>query len=92
MSGYLSRPDRRAETEPAEERVIELIADVDEGTGEITVERADFSRLEHCPWCQIGVRNHSPDQLSRCEAAFQTAMNRRLSGPVRVGDVAERKR
>lgn len=88
---YLSRPDRRAETEPAEERVIELIADVDDETGEITVERADFSRLERCPWCQIGVRNHSPEQIALCEAAFQTAMNRRLSGPVRIGDVAGRR-
>ncbi len=66
-SRHLSRSDRRDEREAAEERSLDL-----------TVEGTDFTRLDRCPWCRVSVRGHSPDQLERCEAAFQSAVNRQL--------------
>ncbi len=74
---YLSRPDRRAETEPVEERAIETV-----------VESLSFVRMDRCPWCGQPTRRHGPETLARCEAAFQAEMNRRMAGPVRVRDVA----
>lgn len=73
---YFSRLDRRAETEPAEER-----------RAEVTWEPARVGPTR-CSWCRAPVRRHSAEALARCEAAFRVEMNRRLAGPVRVGDLA----
>ena len=72
---YISRSERRAETEPAEERRVEV-------TG-------DPARVgpTKCSWCWAPVRRHSPEALARCEAAFTVEMNRRLAGPRTVRDV-----
>ena len=74
---YLSRPDRRAETEPAEDRELK-----------ITVESVSFVRMDRCLWCSQPIRKHGTEALARCEAAFQAEMNRRMAGPVRVRDMA----
>ena len=79
MSTYVSPSDRVLESDRAEDRKVE-----------VTIERASFGNMNRCPWCQIGVRNHSPHQLARCEAAFQAETNRRLAGPMRVRDVSAR--
>ncbi len=72
---YLSRFDRRAETEPAEERRVE-----------VTWEPARVGPTK-CSWCGAPVRRHSPEALARCEAAFTAETNRRLAGPRTVRDV-----
>ena len=72
---YLSRSDRRAETEPAEERRVE-----------VTWEPGRLGPTK-CSWCRAPVRRHSPEALARCEAAFTAEMNRRLAGPRTVRDV-----
>ena len=79
---YLSRPDRRAETEPAEERLAGPPTDWAESV---------LPGLGRCKWCGQVIARHSPEALSRCEAAFQAEMNRRLAGPVRIGDAAGRR-
>ena len=76
---YFSRSDRRAETEPAEER-----------RAEVTVESVSFRGVDRCPWCNQSTQRHRPEALARCEAAFQAHMNRRLAGPMRVRDVSAR--
>ncbi len=73
---YLSDPDRRAETEPAEERRVELSF-------------VEVYGRSPCPWCGQPTRKHGPEALTRCEAAFQARMDRRLAGPVRVRDFRE---
>ena len=64
---YLSRPDRRAETEPAEERSVE-----------ITLEPSRVG-AKRCSWCSRWVRAHSPEDLARCEemTAFRAERIRR---------------
>ena len=84
---YLSRPDRRAETEPAEERTIRA----EERAFERELAEVGLRRVYTCPWCGQRVRSHSPGALSGCEAALKADMNRRLAGPVRIGDVAGRR-
>ena len=72
---YLSRSDRRAETEPAEERRVE-----------VTWEPARVGPTK-CSWCRAPARRHSPEALARCEAAFAAELNRRRAGPRTVRDV-----
>ena len=77
MSGYDSREDRRSESAPAEARSVT-----------VTLERANFARLDACLWCRRPVIQHSPEALTLCEHAFQSAISRRLHGPTRLGDIA----
>ena len=78
---YLSSLDRLAETDPAEDRRVE-----------ISVSFTLRSPASLCPWCKTPSRKRSPEALARCEAAFEAAMNRRVAGPVRIADVARRGR
>lgn len=86
---YLSRPDRRAETEPAEERAA-VYPDACGRPCWDGIERGAPPPVAPptCMWCGRPVRKHRPDALARCEAAFQAEMNRRMAGPVRVRDMA----
>ena len=72
---YLSPADRHAETESAEERRVE-----------VTWESAQVGPAK-CSWCGAPVRRHSPEALTRCEAALTAEKNRRRAGPRTVRDV-----
>ena len=78
---YLSGSDRRAERESAEDRLAGPAQDWAESV---------LPGLRRCMWCRQSVSRHSPEALSRCEAAFQAERNRQLSGPLRIADVAGR--
>ncbi len=82
---YLSRPDRRAETEPAEERTVVLNL-----SARTTEEHNDpkYVTWAKCAWCGQKVRRHRPDELARCDAAYDAEIQRRRSGPLRVRDAA----
>ena len=85
---YLSRPDRRAETEPAEERAVVL--DLAAHTAE---EHNDphYTSWAKCPRCGRVARSHRPAEIARCDAAYDAEMQRRRTGPARIGDVAGRR-
>ena len=76
---YLSSTDRRAETESAEERRVEIMFEFNAGKPTV------------CPWCGKSARKHGPEALARCEAAFTADVNRRMAGPLRVQDMARRR-
>ena len=82
---YLSRPDRRAETEPAEERAVVLNLEA-RTTGEYN--DPDYVSWAKCGWCGKVVRSHSRGERDRCDAAYDAEMSRRKAGPARVRDVA----
>ena len=75
---YLSRPDRRAETEPAEERRVE-----------VTAERMEsYNPTARCPRCgQPGYR-HPFGTWEECQRIHAVEIRRRADGPVRVRDMA----
>ena len=84
---YLSPSDRRAETEPAEERVVVLNLE-----GRTIEEHDDPNHVSRakCAWCGRTVRSHSSDGRAACDAAYDAELNRRTAGPTRVSDVAGR--
>lgn len=84
---YLSRPDRRAETEPAEERavVLDLLARTTSDYDDL-----NYATRAKCAWCGRLVRFHRVSELSLCDAAYDAEIQRRRTGPVRIADAAGR--
>ena len=82
---YLSGPDRRAETEPAEERAVVLNLEAR------AIEEHDdpgYISRPKCAWCGRTARSHRPDETARCDAAYDAEIQRRRAGPTRIKDVA----
>lgn len=79
---YLSDDDRRAEREAAEDRLAGPALDWAESV---------LPGLRRCAWCRQSVSRHSPEDLARCEAAFEAERNRQLSGLLRIADVVGRR-
>ena len=78
---YLSRTDRRAETEPAEERRVK-----------ITSERVEaYSPTARCPRCEQPGYRHPYGTWEECQRIHADEVRRRAEGPVLVGNVAGRR-
>lgn len=74
---YDSTEDRRLETSSADDLATEAYM------------RFNPRSAARCPWCLRPINRHGDLARDLCEQRFSEVLNRRLTGPTRVSDVAK---